>query len=60
MREKTLRCVREKPRFCNLNHLCNLVLAILANLIDLLNWVITILVHFAPFQLTEFILGNWV
>ena len=60
VREKILSCVRKKLRFCKLNHLCNLVLAILANLVNLLNWVITILVHFAPFWLTEFILGNWV
>ena len=49
-----------KLRFWNLNHLGNLVLAILANLVNLLNWVIAILVHFAPFWLTGFILGNWV
>ena len=57
---KTLSCVRKKLRFCNLNHLCNLVLAILANSVNLLNWVIAILVHFAPFWITGFILGNWV
>ena len=58
---KTLSCVRKKLRFCNLmNHLCDLVLAILANLVNSLNWVITILVHFPPFWLTGFILGNWV
>ena len=57
---KTLCYVRKKLRFWNLDDLCNLVLAILANLVNLLNWVIAILVHFAPFWLTRFILGNWV
>ena len=61
MREKALSCVRKKQwRFCKLNHLGNLVLAILANLVNLLNWVLAILVHFAPFWLIGFILCNWV
>ena len=50
-------CEKKKLRFCNLNHLGNLILGSLANLVNLLNWVLAILVHFAPFW---FILGNWV
>ena len=74
MREKAMLCVRKtfklfernfklcekrEFRFCNLNHLSNLVLTILAYLVDLLNWVLAILVHFAPFRLTGFILVDF-
>ena len=58
---KNLSCMRKRElRFCNLNHLGNLVFAILGNLVDLLNWVLAILVHFAPFWLTGFILVDFV
>ena len=44
---KTLSSVREKTlRFRNLNHLGNLVLAILANLVNFLHRVLAILVYF--------------
>ena len=57
---KNFKLCEKKLRFCNLNFLSNLVLAILANLANLLNWVIATLVHIAPFWLTEFILDNWI
>ena len=57
---KTLSCVKKgELRFCSLNHLGNFVLAILANLVDLFNWVLAILVHFPPFWLTGLILVDF-
>ena len=49
MRKSLLSFARKKLRFCDLDHLGNLVLAILANLVNLPNWVLTILVKIGKY-----------
>ena len=58
MRDKTSSCVR-KNLDLYLYHLDNLVVAFLAELVNLLICILTYLVHFAPFWLTAFILVHF-